>query len=151
MTESEISPIVSIGMPVYNGEKTIREALDTLLAQDFKDFELIISDNASTDDTSNICKMYAARDRRVRYERNLINIGPTANFNRLIHLARGKYFMWAADDDLWEPSYVSCMVEALENNPDAVLSFCRYEIIYADKQPITGRDDWPKLIGRDRF
>jgi len=151
MTEPEISPMVSIGMPVYNGEKTIREALDALLAQDFKEFELIISDNASTDDTGNICIMYAARDRRVQYYRNEMNLGPTANFNRLIHLARGKYFMWAADDDLWEPSYVSCMVEALDKNPDAVLSFCQYEIISADKQPLTGRDEWPKLIERDRF
>lgn len=151
MTEPKIPPMVSIGMPVHNGEKTIREALDALLAQDFEDFELIISDNASTDDTGNICKMYAERDRRIRYDRNLINIGPIANFNRLIHLAHGKYFMWAADDDIWEPSYVSSMVEALDNNPDAVLSFCRFDFIFADKQPLIERDYWSKKIERDPF
>lgn len=151
MTKSEVIPLVSIGMPVYNGEKTIRDALDALLAQDFKDFELIISDNASTDDTGNICKMYAARDRRVRYDRNLVNIGPTANFNRVLHLARGKYFMWAADDDLWEPSYVSCMEEALNNNPDAVLSFCRFDFILSHKPPAIYKDDLSQIIGRDSF
>lgn len=151
MTMPEILPLVSIGMPVYNGEKTLRQALDSLLAQDFKYFELIISDNASTDSTGDICRMYAAHDSRVRYYRNETNIGPTANFNRLIHLAQGKYFMWAADDDLWEPSYVSCMVEALEDNPDAVLSFCCFDILSINKQPLSCGNKWSKIIGRDRF
>jgi glycosyltransferase involved in cell wall biosynthesis len=151
MIEPEISPLVSIGMPVYNGEKTIQQALDSLLAQDFEDFELIISDNASTDSTGNICQLYAARDIRIRYCRNEKNIGPTANFNRLIHIARGKYFMWAADDDLWESSFVSCMVDALDSNPDAVLSFCNFDYLFPDKKPLTDRDNWSKVIGRDKF
>jgi len=151
------SPLVSIGMPVYNGEKTVWEALDSLLAQDFKDFELIISDNASTDNTAEICHQYAARDSRVRFYRNEANIGPTANFNRLVHLARGKYFMWAADDDWWEPSYISCMVEDIESNHNAVLSFCRFDHLWVnempskDKQPIILSDNWSKIIGRNRF
>ncbi len=149
ITTSETTPLVSIGMPTYNGEKTIRIALDLLLAQDFKDFELIISDNASTDNTGNICQHYAARDPRIRYYRNEMNI-EGENFHRVLHLARGKYFMWAADDDLWEPSYVSCMVEVLDSNPDAVLSFCRFDIIYADKRTLI-EDNWSKIIGLGRF
>ncbi len=150
MTKSETTPLVSIGMPTYNGEKTIRIALDILLAQDFKDFELIISDNASTDNTGNICQQYAARDPRIRYYRNEMNI-EGENFHRVLHRARGEYFMWAADDDLWEPSYVSCMVAALDNNPDAVLSFCRFDEIYSDKPPAIVQDNWSKVIRHDRF
>lgn len=151
MTIDYTPPLVSIGMPTYNGERTICSALDSLLAQDFKDFELIISDNASSDSTENICQQYAARNPRIRYYRNEMNI-EWANFNRVLHLARGKYFMWASDDDLWEPSYVSCMVEALDSNSDAVLSFCRFDI-YSDKPPVIDQDtaNWSKIIGRERF
>lgn len=123
------TPLVSIGMPTYNGEAFIREALDSLLAQDFKDFELIISDNASKDNTAKICKAYTKRDSRVKYYRNKENIGSNANFNKVLELARGKYFMWAADDDVWEPSFVSSMAYALEHNPKAVLSFCQFDVI----------------------
>ncbi|MCE8424195.1 MAG: glycosyltransferase family 2 protein [Candidatus Methanoperedens sp.] len=152
MTESKISPLVSIGMPVYNGGKTIRQALDSLLAQDFENFELIISDNASTDSTGNICQQYAACDPRVRYYRNETNIGELANFNRLVYLARGKYFMWAADDDLWEPSYVSHMVNALDNNLDVVLSFCSFDTLCAIRKKIfIFQDNWSKIIRGSRF
>lgn len=151
MTQSEMQPLVSIGMPVYNGEKLICEALDSLLAQDFKNFELIISDNASTDRTAEICKMYAARDSRIRYYRNERNIGPVSNFNKVIHLGRGKYFMWAADDDLYESSYISCMVDSLNNNPLAVLSFCRFDNLYKNRPPFEYNIKWSKVVERDRF
>ena len=90
---------VSIGMPVYNGERFIREALDSLLAQTFTDFELIISDNASTDGTEAICREYAARDPRIRYVRQSENRGAAANFQFVLNEAVGEYFMWAAHDD----------------------------------------------------
>ena len=93
-------PVVSIGMPVYNGEKYIREALDSLLTQTFTDFELIISDNASMDGTEEICQKYAAKDSRIRYVRQSENRGAMANFQFVLDEARGKYFMWATHDDL---------------------------------------------------
>ncbi|WNC86000.1 glycosyltransferase family 2 protein [Thermosynechococcus sp. QKsg1] len=89
---------LSIGMPVYNGAKFIREALDSLLAQTFTDFELIISDNASTDETEAICREYAAKDKRIRYVRQAQNLGAAANFKYVLDEARGEYFMWAAAD-----------------------------------------------------
>jgi glycosyltransferase involved in cell wall biosynthesis len=92
-------PKVSIGMPVFNGEKFIREALDSLLAQTFTDFELIISDNASTDATETICREYEVRDERVRYVRQVENLGAAANFQFVLDEGRGEYFMWAAHDD----------------------------------------------------
>ncbi|MEM4134638.1 MAG: glycosyltransferase, partial [Candidatus Micrarchaeia archaeon] len=80
------NPLVSIGMPVYNGERFIRQALDSLLAQDYENFELIISDNASEDKTPEICLEYAARDKRIRYYRNEKNMGAAWNFKRVFDL-----------------------------------------------------------------
>ena len=123
-------PKVSIGLPVYNGEKYLRSALDSLLAQEYPDFELIISDNASTDGTAGICAEYAAQWPRISYGRNSHNIGMVANFNKVFELSTGKYFMWAAHDDLWSPRYLPNCVQALEQHPDAVL--CSSEIVFVD-------------------
>ena len=97
-------PRVSIGLPVYNGERYLPQALDAILSQTFEDFELIISDNASTDSTQDICKSYAANDARVKYFRNSSNIGISRNFNRVFELSSGgEYFKWCAHDDLMAP------------------------------------------------
>lgn len=109
------TPKVSIGMPVYNGEKYIQEALDSLLAQTFTDFELIISDNASTDNTRAICQEYAKHDSRIRYIRQSQNKGAAANFKFVLDEAVGEYFMWAAHDDLWSVDYLICAVELLND------------------------------------
>ncbi|MEM6486652.1 MAG: glycosyltransferase [Pseudomonadota bacterium] len=107
-------PRVSIGMPVYNGENYIREAIDSILAQEFTDFELIISDNASTDGTEAICRDYAARDARVRYIRQPENKGAAQNYNVLVHEARGEFFKWAAHDDCLRPGFLARCVEAFD-------------------------------------
>ncbi|MDT3699661.1 MAG: glycosyltransferase family A protein [Thermincola sp.] len=117
-------PLVSIGLPVYNGERFLRLALESLLAQDYENFELIISDNASTDATAEICQHYMSMDKRIRYVRNDINPGAAKNFNRVFELSAGKYFMWAAHDNIWDKSYISKCVAMLEENPAAVLCFC---------------------------
>jgi glycosyltransferase involved in cell wall biosynthesis len=118
------TPTVSIGMPVYNGEKFIREALDSLLVQTFTDFELIISDNASTDATELICREYAARDLRIYYVRHEVNRGAPANFQFVLDKARGKYFMWAAADDVRSPDFIEKNYCFLENNQNFVASTC---------------------------
>ncbi len=86
------APRVSIGLPVFNGERYLARAIDSVLGQDFRDFELIICDNASTDRTAEICAAYARRDARVRYVRNPRNLGAGPNYDRCFHLARGTYF-----------------------------------------------------------
>jgi glycosyltransferase involved in cell wall biosynthesis len=116
------TPQVSIGMPVYNGEPFIRDALDSLLAQTFTDFELIISDNASTDGTEAICREYAAKDDRIRYVRQAENRGSTANFQFVLDEAGGEYFMWAAADDIKSSDFIEQNFCFLEANEDYVLS-----------------------------
>lgn len=116
----KIVPRVSIGMPVYNGEPFIREALDSLLAQTFNDFELIISDNGSMDETEVICHEYAEKDKRIRYIRQPYNHGAIANFQFVLDEAVGDYFMWAAADDLQEPDFIDLLVTALDKDPSLV-------------------------------
>ena len=117
------APTVSISLPVYNGENFIQEAIESLLAQDYDDFELVITDNQSTDRTEDICRDYAGRDRRIRYSRNGTNLGAGGNFNRGFELARGKYFKWAAHDDLISSSFLRRGVLHLEAEPDASLVY----------------------------
>lgn len=114
---------VSIGLPVYNGAPVLQVTLDSLLNQSYSDFELIISDNASTDQTEDLCRAYAELDNRVRYYRNRENIGLGRNFNRVFELATGEYFKWASSDDLCKPDYLSRCVEVLDRDPDVVLAY----------------------------
>lgn len=123
------TPRVSIGLPVYNGERYLAAALDSLLAQSYSDFELIISDNASTDRTAAICEEYVRRDGRVRYFRENHNTGGARNHNRVIELASGQYFKWAAHDDTHDPRFVEQCVERLDADPGAVLCFSRARFI----------------------
>ncbi|MGI8654648.1 MAG: glycosyltransferase [Pyrinomonadaceae bacterium] len=136
-------PAVSIGMPVYNGERYLRAAIDSLLAQDYSDFELTISDNASEDKTEAICREYAARDPRIRYYRAEKNMGAVWNFNRVFELSRGEYFMWAAFDDLRDPQYIEQCVNALEKHPAAVL--CCTDVQVIDEE---GREVDESIVSR---
>jgi glycosyltransferase involved in cell wall biosynthesis len=152
LNEFRKPPKVSIGMPVYNGEKFIRRALDSLLNQTFEDFELIISDNASIDETQRICLGYAAKDNRIRYERSDVNVAAISNFNRALNLASGQYFMWAAHDDKWDPLFVERLTQALDENPQSVLAFCRFTNIDDDGRVTqTFKTNWADVFSRSRF
>lgn len=113
MSESAI-PKVSIGLPVYNGEQYIETALQSILQQDFDDFELVVSDNASADATPYILDRWADKDERVTVHHSDINVGGADNFNKVLQLSTGKYFRWATHDDYLAPSMVSSCVEALD-------------------------------------
>jgi len=125
----KIIPQISIGMPVYNGEKYICKALDSLLSQTYDNFELIISNNGSTDKTDAICREYEIKDTRIKYVRWEQNRGAIANFKFVLNEAVGKYFMWAACDDIRSIDYLELNCNFLEQNPDYVASTCptRYE------------------------
>src|SRR3989344_8502719 len=109
-------PLVSVGMPVYNGARYLHAALDSLVAQTYPHFELIISDNASTDETEKICRAYAQKDSRVRYFRQEQSIGVVAQPDFLISKIRGDYFMFASDDDWWHPNFILRLKEVLDNH-----------------------------------
>lgn len=123
---------VSIGLPVYNGEPFLQQALISLLRQTYKNFELIISDNASTDNTEQICRTYAARDPRIRYYRNNRNRGASWNFNRVFELAGGEYFKWAAHDDLCAPGFLRVCVSAMDHDPGIVLCYSWTRMVDAE-------------------
>jgi glycosyltransferase involved in cell wall biosynthesis len=112
---------VSVGLPVFQGANYLREALDSLLAQDYDDFEIVLCDNASSDATPAICREYAERDARIRYHQNEVNLGAAANYNRVFELARGEYFKWAAHDDKLAPSHLRRCVEVLDAAPERVV------------------------------
>ena len=114
------TPKVSIGMPVYNGAPFIREAIESLLSQTFTDFELVISDNASTDRTEAICREYAEKNQRIRYVRQSENRGATANFQFVLDESVGAYFMWAAADDKAEPNFVRQLYDSISADAELV-------------------------------
>lgn len=122
-------PAVSVGMPVYNGAKYIREALDSLLAQTFTDFELIISDNASTDESHEICGEYVGKDPRIKYVRQSENLGGVANFNYVLANSKGDYFTWLACDDSFDPSFLEKTVQYLDQFEDVVACACDFRVI----------------------
>jgi len=119
------TPLVSIGLPVYNGAAFLDQALQSILTQSLTDFELIVSDNASTDDTPQIVAAYMQADKRIRYLRNPVNMGAAYNYNRTVEEARGRYFKWAAADDWLAGDFLLECVRALEAHPDAVLAYPR--------------------------
>jgi glycosyltransferase involved in cell wall biosynthesis len=123
------NPLVSIGLPVYNGENYLPEAIDSILAQTFTNFELIICDNASIDSTQTICETAAARDPRIKYYRSEVNLGAARNFNRTFELATGKYFKWMAHDDVLAHEFLEKCVNVLEQDPRVVLSFSLMRMI----------------------
>lgn len=141
-----LAPRVSIGLPVYNGELHLSEALDSLLSQDFRDFEIILSDNASTDGTEAVCRAYEARDSRIRYIRQLTNIGPTENFNFVLSQASAEYFMWAAHDDVWESDFLREMVSILDVCDDVEIAFCRFDNVTYDGRSRTRLFDLGEIV-----
>lgn len=121
-------PFVSIGLPVYNAENIIARCIESLLNQTFKDFELIISDNCSSDATEAICKDYANIDSRIKYIRQPINVGMIPNFNLVLEQAQSKYFMWAAADDIRDHIFLEKAVQILKTNDDCVVVLSHFQI-----------------------
>jgi hypothetical protein len=146
-------PRVSVGLPVYNGARYLREAIESLLPQTLVDFELIISDNGSTDETERICRDYAALDARIRYVRSDVNRGMHWNFRRVLELARAPLFKWMAHDDRCEPEFLRRCVEELDADPGLLL--CAPASVDIDEDGYlmrvyrwTARSDSPDVVER---
>ena len=148
------SPLVSIAIPAYNCERYIAQSIESLLNQTFDDFELVISDNASTDGTEAICRRYEAQDSRVRYMRRTQNIGGPGNFRYVFSLCGGKYHKWSTADDHWHPDFLREAVPVLDARPDVVLCYPKTRLINADGEKIEDYDDNLELdaeSARQRF
>jgi glycosyltransferase involved in cell wall biosynthesis len=128
--------LISIGVPVFNGERLLPRALDALLAQTWNNLEIIISDNCSTDRTAEIAADYARRDPRIRFFRQERNLGAAANFNFVFHQARGACFKWAAHDDRIEPDYLATCMAVLERDPGVVIATTATGLINEDGSPL---------------
>jgi glycosyltransferase involved in cell wall biosynthesis len=153
---SDMRPKVSIGLPVHNGENYLREALDSILSQTFRNFEVVISDNASKDSTEAICRDYAAKDHRIRYFRNNRNLGAARNFNLAFELSSGEYFKWAAHDDLIDREFLSRCVSVLDEDPSIVACFAMTSTIDKDGNRVGTYDhdnemSFDSLNPHDRF
>lgn len=144
------APRVSIGLPVYNGDEFLLDALHALLSQTYEDFELIISDNGSDDDTEEICRDFAARDTRIRYLRYAENRGAYWNFNNAFRESRGEYFRWAAHDDMCEPELLERCVKALDEDPTVVWTQGTQVFIDPHGNRLPPAGDQEKLDGRGR-
>ncbi len=142
-------PTVSIGLPVKDGDSYLDEAIRSILGQTYTDLELIISDNASTDRTEEIARGWTASDSRVRYVRNPADIGAAPNFHQCFRLARGKYFKWAAHDDLLHPKYVELCVEAMEMSPEVALAHTTAEQIDAEGAVVGQIPNIPDVASSD--
>lgn len=148
-------PLVTIGLPVRNGARYVGEAIESVLAQDFPDWELVICDNASDDGTEAICRSYQRRDRRTSYHRSVVDLGSVPNHARALRRARGSYFKWLAHDDVLRSDFIRCSLAALEREPTAVLAYSAVDVIgelgqalYRDpaRLPRTG-PDCPRTAG----
>jgi glycosyltransferase involved in cell wall biosynthesis len=143
--QTTTEPRVAIGLPVYNGERYVADAIESILAQTYTEFELVISDNASEDGTEAICREFAHRDRRVRYHRSEKNVGAAPNFNRCLELAPStEYFKWSAHDDLISETFLERCVEALDEDPARAVAFAAIDFVDAERQLI-GRQKRPDL------
>jgi len=133
-------PAVSIGLPVYNGDRFLRQAVESILNQTFGDFELIISDNASTDGTEEMCRGLAAQDPRVRYVRNARNIGGGRNANQVFELARASFFKWHPHDDYIAPEYLERCIEVLRRDPSVILCLSKVRVVGVEGEVLLHRE-----------
>ncbi|WGM88496.1 MAG: glycosyltransferase family 2 protein [Candidatus Bathyarchaeum tardum] len=136
MSKRKQTPRVSIGLPVFNGEEYLEETLNSIISQKFTDFELIISDNGSTDNTSKICQEYAQIDNRIIYYKTNKNRGAAWNFNQVFKMSSGYYFKWSAHDDLHHPEHLLKCVRVLDEDPSIIMCYSKIGVIneYGEKK-----------------
>lgn len=142
-------PALTVGVPVYNGGRYLAPTVESILSQSFGDFEMIISDNASDDETESVAREFAKRDPRVRYHRHPRNVGLSANFNGLFFMARGRCFKWAAADDLCLPGYLEGCMAVLDARPEVVLAYPRTRFIDGEGNPVEANDPGWHLVDDD--
>src|SRR3984957_2046626 len=135
------TPLISIVLPTYNGAHYLRKSVDSCLAQTFTDFELIIVDDCSSDDTGIIADQYAAQDPRVRVIHNDFNKKLPLSLNTGFEQARGIYHSWTSDDNYYAPEALEALVWELRAHPDVDLVYTDYYLV----------DDQARVTGNKKF
>jgi glycosyltransferase involved in cell wall biosynthesis len=148
MSDSTL-PAVTIGLPVYNSERFIEQSLRSLLSQTYRDFVLVVSDNASTDSTGAICQRYARADPRVQYYRNETNIGNPRNFNRVFELTKTQYLKWSTADDYWAPTFLELAMERMVADPSLALCYPQAVLVDAEGRKLEDYDEVMHVIQDD--
>jgi len=136
---SDRSPRVSIGMLAYNDQRYVSLAIEDILSQSFRDFELIISDDCSVDSTAEICKEFSKQDSRVRFYQQKPRLGMQKNYEFVLKHARGQYFMWASSDDRWDCGFISTLLDAIERDTNLISVFCPFQFIDEDGDACVGK------------
>ena len=140
-------PLVSIGLPVYNGENFVAEAIQCVVGQTLSNWELIICDNSSTDRTVSICRDFADHDSRIRVYQNARNMGVAFNFNEVFRLSRGQYFKWITHDDLFGAVFIESCIQELEKDERVVLTFPKITHVDADGRPLRRQASELSILG----
>lgn len=125
-------PIITVGIPVFNSGRWLMETVESIFAQTVQDVELVICDNASTDNTEDICRSLVAKDSRVKYYRSPVNQGAPKNYNQCVNLAHGKYFKWSSSSDLCLPTFLERCIDVLESMPDVSLCYTGTKLLNDD-------------------
>ena len=141
---------LSVGLPVFNGEKFLKKRLDSLLQQTFTNFEIIISDNGSNDSTQQLCEEYVKKDIRIKYIRHKVNRGYIWNFNFVLNESKCKYFVWAAVDDIWKDSFLEKNISQLKNDSNVISSICKIKTIYQNNNEKGNKSEGNKLYKKIR-
>jgi hypothetical protein len=137
-------PLVSVGIPTFNRPDGLRRTLSCIAQQTYRHLEIVVSDNHSSDPrVAEVCREFGARDARIRLHRQATNLGPTENFRFVLRQASGKYFMWAADDDSWEPRFIESLVALLERDPNVGVAFCNFDARLDDGTRV---DSYPEFL-----
>ncbi len=142
-------PLVSIGMPVYNEARFLRQSIDALITQDYPNIELIISDNASTDETEKICHEYVSKYDWISFHHFEKNQGPALNFEYVLKKSKGSYFMWAAGHDLWDNNYLTTCINLLESHPNAIIAYGASQWINEHNKNFGREFGWVDTRGMD--
>jgi len=140
-SSQKIGPKVSVGVPVFNSESFLKRRLESICSQTFTDFELIISDNASTDSTSIICQEFEKKDKRIHYIKQKKNMGVWWNYKFVVEQAKGEYFVWAAADDWWKPNFLEKNVKELESNKNLIGSISEVRFLDMQNKQIPLQDE----------
>lgn len=131
-----MNDLISVILPVYNGERFLAQSIESVIAQKYDNWELVILDDCSTDATPNIIQKYAKEDKRIKYYRNEQNLKLPGNLNKGFSIAKGSYLTWTSDDNKYRDNALEKMYNVISENKDIDLVYASYQVIDENDMPI---------------